>query len=146
MQSVFFVKKKNSIRNIFDLNRIILTCLKRKQEKFREIFLWIRRFGIRENMLEHILGIRLWVFSTSWRRFQNCNTSSHGQFESDNNAISRIFNSQFPIPNFFGLIIDCMYYFLGIRLWVFTTSWRRFQNCDTSSHGPAHYGIEWCGY
>ena len=36
--------KINSFSNIFDLNRKILPCFKRKQEK------WIRRFGNHENM------------------------------------------------------------------------------------------------
>ena len=36
--------------NIFHLNRKILTCFKRKQEKIGEENSWILRFGIRENM------------------------------------------------------------------------------------------------
>ena len=35
LQSVFFVKI-NSFSNVFDLNRKILPCFKRKQETFRE--------------------------------------------------------------------------------------------------------------
>ena len=46
LQSVFFCVKINSFSNIFGLNRKILPCFKRKQEKNS----WFRRFVIRENM------------------------------------------------------------------------------------------------
>ena len=49
LKCLFFVKIK-SFRNIFDLNRKILFCLKRKQERFCFKNSWIRRFGISENM------------------------------------------------------------------------------------------------
>ena len=46
LQSFFFVKM-NSFSNIFDLNRKILPCFKRKQENFPKK---IRRFGVHENI------------------------------------------------------------------------------------------------
>ena len=55
----FFSEKIDSSRNIFDLNKKISPCFKRKQEKFCEKKMWIHRFGNLENMSQHMLLI--WV-------------------------------------------------------------------------------------